>query len=360
MDIKEDKVNYNKDGKFSILSFTKEELEAELLELGEKKFRAGQVYEWLHQKNALSFDDMSNISIDLREKLKDKYFIDNITVLDKLESKMDETKKFILKLNDGNIIEAVVMKYKYGNSICISSEVGCQMGCTFCASTKQGYKRNLRAGEMLKEIYMIQDIIGERIGNVVIMGIGEPLMNYDNVVHFLKNIINPKGLNIGARHITLSTCGIVPRIKQLADERMQINLAISLHASNDEIRKKLMPIANKFSISELLDACKYYCELNNRRMNFEYALIAGENDKDQNAEELANLLKDFTCFVNLIPVNEIKENNYKRTSKEATKAFQEKLNERGIDATIRRELGTDIEAACGQLRNKYMEESENN
>ncbi|MCQ2979136.1 MAG: 23S rRNA (adenine(2503)-C(2))-methyltransferase RlmN [Clostridia bacterium] len=360
MDIKEDKVNYNKDGKFSILSFTKEELEAELLELGEKKFRAGQVYEWLHQKNALSFDDMSNISIDLREKLKDKYFIDNITVLDKLESKMDETKKFILKLDDGNIIEAVVMKYKYGNSICISSEVGCQMGCTFCASTKQGYKRNLRAGEMLKEIYMIQDIIGERIGNVVIMGIGEPLMNYDNVVHFLKNIINPKGLNIGARHVTLSTCGIVPRIKQLADERMQINLAISLHASNDEIRKKLMPIANKFSISELLDACKYYCELNNRRMNFEYALIAGENDKDQNAEELANLLKDFTCFVNLIPVNEIKENNYKRTSKEATKAFQEKLNERGIDATIRRELGTDIEAACGQLRNKYMEESENN
>lgn len=355
MDIKSDKVNFDSEGKFSILSFTKTELEEELLELGEKKFRAGQVYEWLHQKNAQSFDDMSNLSLELREKLKEKYFIDQIVVLDKLESKLDETKKFILKLDDGNIIEAVVMKYKYGNSICISSEVGCQMGCTFCASTKQGYKRNLRAGEMLKEIYLIQDLIGERIGNVVIMGIGEPLMNYDNVVHFLRNIIDPKGLNIGARHVTLSTCGIVPRIRQLAEEKMQINLAISLHASNDETRKKLMPIANKFSISEVLDACKYYCELNNRRMNFEYALIQGKNDTEKNAEELANLLKDFTCFVNLIPVNEIKENDYKKTSKEGIKAFQEKLNERGIDATIRRELGSDIEAACGQLRNQYME-----
>ena len=353
--MRNDRLNFDENNRFSILSLTLEELEKELLELGEKKFKATQIYSWLHEKGVSTFEEMSNISKDLIKKLNELYFIDNVEIIDKLVSKIDETKKYILKLSDGNIIEAVVMKYKYGNSICISSQVGCQMGCKFCASTKNGFKRNLCASEMLKEIYTVQNDIGERISNVVIMGIGEPLMNYDNVVHFLRNIINPKGLNIGARHITVSTCGIVPEIIRLADEKMQINLAISLHASNEETRKKLMPIANKYTISELIDACKYYCAQNNRRMNFEYALILGENDTNKNAEELAKLLKGMICFVNLIPVNEIKENDFKRTSDEGVKAFAEKLKKEGIDTTIRRRLGTDIEAACGQLRNKYME-----
>lgn len=355
MSVYDNEVNRDENGKFSILSLTLDELISELEKLGEKKFRATQIFEWLHQKNVKSFSEMSNISKDLITKLEENFFIDKIEILDKLTSSLDETRKYILKLTDGNIIEAVVMKYKYGYSICISSQVGCQMGCKFCASTKQGFRRDLRAGEMLKEIYTCEEDLGERIGNVVIMGIGEPLQNYDNVLNFLKNVINPKGLNIGARHVTLSTCGIVPKIRELADERLQINLAISLHASNEEIRKDLMPIANKYSIEELIDACKYYASINNRRMNFEYALILGKNDTEKNAEELANLLRGMICFVNLIPVNEIKENDFKKTSNEGIKAFAEKLKQKGIDATIRRELGSDINAACGQLRNKYME-----
>lgn len=355
MSVYDNKVNFDEDGKFSILSLSQDELISELEKLGEKKFRSTQIYEWLHGKNVKSFSEMSNISKDLIAKLEEKFFIDKVEILDKLTSSLDETRKYILKLSDGNIIEAVVMKYKYGYSICISSQVGCQMGCKFCASTKQGFRRDLRAGEMLKEIYTCQEDLGERIGNVVIMGIGEPLMNYDNVLNFLKNVINPKGLNIGARHVTLSTCGIVPKIRELADEKLQINLAISLHASNEEIRKDLMPIANKYSISELIDACKYYASVNNRRMNFEYALILGKNDTEKNAEELASLLRGMICFVNLIPVNEIKENDFKKTSDAGVKAFAEKLKQKGIDATIRRELGSDINAACGQLRNKYME-----
>lgn len=339
--------------KKSILSYTINELENELIGLGEKKFRASQIYEWLHQKNVNSFDEMTNVSKELMAKLEENYFIENIEIAERINSNVDDTKKYLIKLKDGNIVECVVMKYKYGNSICISSQVGCKMGCKFCASTINGFKRNLRASEMLKEIYVVEKDLGERISNVVVMGIGEPLENYDELVHFLRNIINPKGLNIGARHITVSTCGLVEKIERLADEKMQINLAISLHASNDKLRREIMPIANKYQIKELINACKYYIDVNNRRMNFEYALIKGVNDKDENALEVARLLRGMLCFVNLIPINEVEETGFKKSSDTQIKRFAEILKENGIETTIRRKLGSDIEAACGQLRNKY-------
>ncbi len=339
--------------KKSILSFDLETLEKELLDLGEKKYRAHQIFTWIHQKNVDAFIECSNVQKELIQLLDENYKIDPMEIVEKKVS-TDGTIKYLLKLEDGNVIESVVMKYKYGYSICISSQAGCKMGCSFCASTKAGYARDLTAGEMLQQVYIAQKDLGERIGNVVVMGIGEPLDNYNNLICFLKNLISPKGSNLGARHITVSTCGLVEKIGELAEERLQVNLAVSLHAPNDAIRKKMMPIAKKYTIKEIIEVCQYYEKLNNRRINFEYALIAGVNDTEENARELARLLKDLLCFVNLIPVNEITENEYKKSSKAQIERFAKILADYKIQSTIRRELGTDIRAACGQLRSQYI------
>lgn len=298
---------------------------------------------------------MTNISKDIKNKLKDNFYIGVPQTVNKYTSNIDGTQKFLFKYRDGNIIESVIMKYKYGNTICVSTQVGCRMGCKFCASTIGGIVRNLTHGEIAGQILRAQSEINERISNVVLMGSGEPLDNYDNVIKFIKLINSEEGLNIGQRHITLSTCGIVPKIKELADKELQITLAISLHAPSDDIRKTMMPIANKYSLNEIVDACRYYSVKTNRRITFEYALVKGVNDKKEHAKELCNLLKGLLCHVNLIPINEIKENDYKKSNMKDIDAFKETLTRCGIETTIRREMGSDINAACGQLRKNYME-----
>ncbi len=341
--------------KIDIKSLSLEELKKAIIDIGDKPFRAKQIYDWIHVKLITDFDDMTNISSSLREKLKDKFEIINAKVLEVLTSKTDDTSKYLIKLYDGNIIESVLMKYKHGNSVCISSQAGCKMGCKFCASTLLGLERNLLVSEMLEQIYVIQRLSGQRVSNVVVMGTGEPLDNYDNLVKFIKMISDENGLNISQRNLTVSTCGLVPQINLLAEENFQITLALSLHAPNDEIRKSLMPVANKYNIKETIESCVKYLEKTNRRLTFEYSLVEGINDSEEDADNLSKLLKGINCHVNLIPVNPIKERNYLQSKLKTIQNFKNKLEKNKINVTIRRELGQDIDAACGQLRKSYIE-----
>ncbi|WP_027623412.1 23S rRNA (adenine(2503)-C(2))-methyltransferase RlmN [Clostridium lundense] len=339
----------------NILDYTLEELKFWMKENGESVFRSKQVFDWIY-KGIYNFDDMKNLPLVTKQKLKDNFYFSLPEVVKQCKSKDGDTFKFLFKYKDGNIIESVVMKYKHGNSICVSTQVGCRMGCKFCASTLGGMVRNLTPGEILGEILVAGRETKERISNIVMMGSGEPLDNFENILKFLEIVNSPNGLNIGQRHITLSTCGVVPKIIELADKNFQITLAISLHAPNDEMRKNIMPIAYKYTIEELLKACRYYIEKTNRRITFEYALVKGVNDGIEHAEELSSILKGMLCHVNLIPVNEIKENALRKSSPEDVKKFSNILLRNGIETTIRREMGADIEAACGQLRRSYLED----
>ena len=328
--------------------------------LKEPKFRAKQLYEWIHVHLADSLDEMTNIPKSLKEKLSNNCDFRRLEQYDLQVSKIDGTRKYLFKLCDGQFVESVWMSYKHGNSVCISSQVGCKMGCRFCASTLDGWLRNLTPAEMLGQIYAISKDTGERVSNVVVMGTGEPMDNYDNIVKFVRLLSDEKGLNISQRNITVSTCGIVPRIKQLADEDLAITLAISLHAPNQKKRAELMPIANKYSITELIEACKYYFEKTKRRITFEYSLVGGVNDTDEDARELGNLIKDINCHVNLIPVNPIKERDFVSPSQERAFAFQKKIEKYVNNVTIRREMGRDIDGACGQLRKRHIDALEGN
>ena len=330
-----------------------EEIEGMLKEMGEPKFRAKQIFSWLHAKKAKTFDEMTNLSKPLREKLGEKFKISNVKILEKLVSS-DGTTKYLFSLDDGNVIESVLMRYSYGNAVCVSTQVGCRMGCGFCASTLNGLERNLEAGEILSQIYEISRDIDERISSVVLMGSGEPLDNYDNVIRFIRLLNSRDGADIGQRHITLSTCGLAEKIDKLRGENLQITLAISLHAPNDEIREKTMPVSRKYDMETLLSACRRYSEETKRRITFEYALIRGVNDSAACAKELASKLKGMLCHVNLIPVNDVKEREYVHSSEEQIKSFASILMGRGIETTIRRKLGSDINAACGQLRRSYI------
>ena len=342
-----------------IKSMYADELTALLEKLGEKSFRAKQIFSWLHEKNVCSYEEMTNISDKLKNTLKKEYPIASLLEVDCLTSKKDGTRKFLFELSDGNVIESVWMKYHHGNSVCISSQVGCAMGCRFCASTIGGKLRSLAASEMLEQIYKIKRITGERISNIVIMGTGEPFDNYDNLIRFIRLVTDEKGLNISIRNITVSTCGLVPQMYRFAEEKLPVTLAVSLHASNDETRKKLMPIANRYTIKEVVDAARNYYEKTGRRVTFEYALVRGQNDSEKTAEELSAVLRGFPCHVNLIPVNPVTERNFKPTHHEETVNFQNKLEKNRINVTIRREMGGDINGACGQLRKSYIAKSTN-
>lgn len=341
-----------------IKSLSLVQLKNTMIEMGEKAFRAKQIYEWLHQKKAESFDEMSNLSAVLREKLKERCILTTLKMLEVQTSKIDGTQKYLFALPDGNVVESVLMKYKHGNSVCISSQVGCKMGCRFCASTIGGWTRNLLPSEMLEQIYRIQKLSGERVSNVVVMGTGEPLDNYDNLLQFIRLLTDENGLHISQRNITVSTCGIVPKMYELAEENLQITLAISLHASNQVKRAELMPIANKYSIEEVLEACRNYFDKTGRRLTFEYSLVGGKNDTKEDAEELARLIKGLNCHVNLIPVNPIKERDYVQSDKKVIENFKNKLEKYQINVTIRREMGRDIDGACGQLRKSYIDKKE--
>lgn len=339
-----------------IKSMTLEELKKDMEELGEKAFRAKQLYEWMHVKLARSFDEMTNISGALKEKCKERYTYTAVKQVQMQESAIDGTKKFLFELWDGNMVESVWMKYKHGNSVCISSQVGCRMGCAFCASTLDGLERSLMPSEMLDQIYAITLLTGERVSNVVVMGTGEPMDNYDNLVRFIRLLTDENGLHISQRNITVSTCGLVPKMRELAEEGLQITLALSLHATTDEKRRKLMPIANKYGLDELMEACAYYFEKTRRRITFEYSLVGGVNDTKEDAEELSALVKPLNCHVNLIPVNPIKERDFVSSAPEAVLRFKNKLEKNRVNATVRREMGRDIDGACGQLRRRHMEE----
>ena len=344
--------------KKDIASLNWEELQKELLEAGEKKFRASQIYEWIHKKGAEDFSEMTNLSKALREKLEQNFRIPKVEMIARQISKKDGTNKFLFCLEDGNVVESVLMRYKHGNSVCISSQVGCRMGCRFCASTLDGLERNLEPSEMLGQIYRIEKIIGERVSNVVVMGTGEPLDNYDNLLKFIHLLTDEHGLHISQRNVTVSTCGIVPKILSLAEENLQITLALSLHGSTQEKRKQLMPVANKYELSEVLKACDTYFEKTGRRMTYEYSLVHGVNDTDQDAQELSDLLHGRNCHLNLIPVNPIKERDYQRPTRENAQKFQNNLEKRGIHVPIRREMGSDIDGACGQLRRRFAQAEE--
>ena len=335
-------------------SMTLEEITAALRAMGEPSFRGKQVFTWLH-RGITDFDEMMNIPKSLREKLRAEYYITVPTVARKQVSKLDGTIKYLWELSDGNCIETVLMSYHHGNTVCISSQVGCRMGCRFCASTIGGKTRDLTAGEMLDQIYRIQKDIGERVSNLVMMGTGEPLDNYNNAVKFIRMLSDEHGLNISQRNITLSTCGIVPRMRQLADEGFQITLALSLHAPNQEKRKALLPIAGKYEIHETVDACRYYYEKTGRRITFEYSLVGGQNDSKEDAKQLYELIHGINCHVNLIPVNPVKERSYVQSERKVIVEFKNKLENCGINVTIRREMGRDIGGACGQLRKSYMD-----
>lgn len=342
----------------SVYSLELHQLREWLTENGEKAFRADQVYDWLYKKRVKSFEDMDNLPKELRTKLDAAFTITTLKTLIQQTSN-DGTMKFLFELHDGYSIETVLMRHDYGNSICVTTQVGCRIGCTFCASTLGGLKRNLEAGEIVAQVVKVQQALDEsdeRISSVVIMGIGEPFDNYDNMLSFLKNINHEKGLNIGARHITVSTSGIIPKIYKFADEDMQINFALSLHAPNTELRSKLMPINRAYKLPDLMEAVKYYTEKTGRRISFEYGLFGGENDQIEHAEELAALIKGIKCHVNLIPVNYVPERNYVRTPREQIFAFEKTLKKHGVNVTIRREQGSDIDAACGQLRAKERKE----
>ena len=341
--------------KIDIKSLNYDELADYIVSIGEKKFRAAQLYSWMHEKLACSYDEMTNISDKLKKVLKENTLYTCLEPVRVQESQIDGTKKYLFRLYDGNLIESVFMRYHHGNSVCISSQVGCKMGCRFCASTLNGCVRNLEPSEMLDQIYRIQSLTGERVSNIVIMGSGEPMDNYDNVVKFLGLINSDKGLNISQRNITVSTCGLVPRIKQLAELKLQITLAISLHAPNDELRKTMMPIAYTYSIEQIMDACRYYISQTARRISFEYSLVKGVNDSPECARQLIKLVHGMNCHINLIPVNPIKERDYEQSEKNSIHNFKEILEKAGVNVTIRREMGRDIDGACGQLRQNHIE-----
>lgn len=341
--------------KIDIKSLNYDELADYIVSIGEKKFRAAQLYSWMHEKLACSYDEMTNISDKLKKVLKENTLYTCLEPVRVQESQIDGTKKYLFILYDGNLIESVFMRYHHGNSVCISSQVGCKMGCRFCASTLNGCVRNLEPSEMLDQIYRIQSLTGERVSNIVIMGSGEPMDNYDNVVKFLGLINSDKGLNISQRNITVSTCGLVPRIKQLAELKLQITLAISLHAPNDELRKTMMPIAYTYSIEQIMDACRYYLSQTARRISFEYSLVKGVNDSPECARQLIKLVHGMNCHINLIPVNPIKERDYEQSEKNSIHNFKEILEKAGVNVTIRREMGRDIDGACGQLRQNHIE-----
>lgn len=341
--------------KIDIKSLNYDELADYIVSIGEKKFRAAQLYSWMHEKLACSYDEMTNISDKLKKVLKEITLYTCLEPVRVQESQIDGTKKYLFRLYDGNLIESVFMRYHHGNSVCISSQVGCKMGCRFCASTLNGCVRNLEPSEMLDQIYRIQSLTGERVSNIVIMGSGEPMDNYDNVVKFLGLINSDKGLNISQRNITVSTCGLVPRIKQLAELKLQITLAISLHAPNDELRKTMMPIAYTYSIEQIMDACRYYLSQTARRISFEYSLVKGVNDSPECARQLIKLVHGMNCHINLIPVNPIKERDYEQSEKNSIHNFKEILEKAGVNVTIRREMGRDIDGACGQLRQNHIE-----
>ena len=341
--------------KTDIKSMNLDELTEYIKSIGQPAFRAKQLYEWMHVKLADSYDEMSNIPAALKQRLQNECDMSVHEMVRKQVSAEDETAKYLFRLEDGNLIESVLMHYHHGNSVCISSQVGCRMGCRFCASTLDGLERNLRPSEMLDQIYRIQKDSGERVSNVVVMGSGEPFDNFDNLIKFEQLLTDENGLNISARNLTVSTCGIVPNIYRLADMKLQLTLAISLHAPNDERRKALMPIANKYSIAEIMEACRYYINKTGRRVTFEYSLVKGENDTDECAAELSELVKGMNCHINLIPVNPIKERNFKQSDIDRINKFKNKLEKNRINVTIRREMGRDIDGACGQLRKSYME-----
>ena len=340
--------------KMDIKSLNMEELTAFVVGLGEKKFRGKQLYEWLHVRQAASFDEMTNLSKEFRERLKETCELVSLRQVDVQISAIDGTRKYLFALSDGNVIESVLMRYKHGNSVCISSQVGCRMGCRFCASTLDGLVRGLAPSEMLDQIYRISKDIGERISNVVVMGTGEPMDNFDNLLKFIELLTDENGLHISQRNLTVSTCGIVPRMRGLADYKLAITLALSLHASNQKKRLSLMPVANKYEIHEVVDACRYYFAQTGRRVTFEYSLVGGVNDTDEDAAELSQLIRGMNCHVNLIPVNPIKERDYVQSDTESIQAFKAKLEKNGINVTVRREMGRDIDGACGQLRRKHM------
>lgn len=337
----------------NIKDYNLEELKEELLKIGEKSYRAEQIFKWIYVEEVSSFDEMTNISKELKEKLKENFTLNNFKILKKQESS-DETKKYLFDILDGNAIETVLMQYHHGKSICVSTQVGCKMGCKFCASTGIQFVRNLTSGEIVEQILAVQKDEDVKISNVVFMGIGEPLDNYDNVVNAIRILNNQKGLNIGARHISISTSGLVPKIYKLADENLQCTLSISLHATSDKKRSEMMPVNSTYNISKLLEACKYYIEKTNRRISFEYALAKDNNDNLDDAKELVKLLKGMLCHVNLIPINKIENGKYIKSTNENIIQFRDYLNSKGIVATIRRELGSDIDAACGQLRRKNL------
>ena len=335
---------------FDIKSLTIQELEAFMQQLGQPKFRAKQIFQWLHQKRVLSFDEMKNIPASLREQLAEQCRITSFAIERKLVSAVDGTIKYLYRLADGEYVESVLMRYEHGISVCVSTQVGCKMGCSFCASTKAGFVRHLTPSEILEQVYAPARDTGERVDSLVLMGIGEPLDNYDNVLRFLELVSSPDGLCMSHRHISLSTCGLVDRIYQLADLNLQITLSVSLHASNNQVRDEIMPVNHRYPIEQLMKACQYYTDKTHRRISYEYSLIRGVNDNAQQAEELAGLLKGMLCHVNLIPVNYVEEAGYHQSGRQQIYAFQKLLQSRGINATIRRTLGADINAACGQLR----------
>jgi 23S rRNA (adenine2503-C2)-methyltransferase len=333
-----------------ILSLNYQQLQDEMAEIGQKPFRGKQIYDWLHLKLVDDFSLMTNLPESLREDLKSNYLIAGVTLSQQQESKVDGTKKYLFQLQDGHYIESVLMTYHHGNSVCISSQVGCRMGCTFCASTIGGLERNLTTGEMLTQVYYIQRLTGQRVSNVVVMGIGEPLDNYDNFVGFVKVLTDEHGLNISQRNITVSTCGITPKILQLAKEKLQITLALSLHGTTQEKRERIMPITRNYPLEEVLKACDLYGETTGRRITYEYSLIAGVNDTNEDVKELSFLLKNRNCHLNLIPINPIDERKFTSPNEKITLNFKNKLEKTKINVTIRREMGADIKGACGQLR----------
>ena len=335
-------------------SLTLTQLKEEMVNIGEKPFRAKQLYEWMHVKLARNYDEMTNIPKSLIQKCKEQYLYTSLKETTVQTSVIDGTKKFLFELSDGNFVESVWMKYHHGNSVCISSQVGCRMGCRFCASTLDGLERSLIPGEMLDQIYAIERHTGERVSNVVVMGTGEPLDNYDNLLQFIHMLTDENGLNISQRNVTVSTCGIVENMRRLADEKLQITLALSLHGSTQEKRASLMPIANKYDIYDVIEACRYYFDKTGRRVTFEYSLVGGVNDTDEDADNLAKLVGDLNCHINLIPVNPIKEREYVESEKKNVMKFKNKLERKHINATIRRELGRDIDGACGQLRRRKI------
>lgn len=338
--------------KLDILSLSLDEIIMELDSMGEKKFRAEQIYNWLHVKKVTDFSEMSNISLELRTKLYEKFYIKRLNIVKRLESCVDNTIKYLYELEDGNHIESVLMDYKHGNSICISTQVGCKMGCNFCASTIAGFRRNLTPSEMLMQIYLAEKDSGRHVDSLVLMGIGEPLDNYDNVIRFLELLSSPKGRNMSLRHVSLSTCGIVPRINDLAKLKTGLTLSVSLHSADNKRRSEIMPVNRSWDINELIAACREYIKETGRRISFEYAVISGVNDSTRDAEALAGLLRGLNCHINLIPVNKIKERSYS-ADRRSVEQFSKRLERLGMNVTVRRTLGADINAACGQLRREY-------